>query len=107
MEAAERRLRHLVWAGTWALLAFIGLGLLLPRRASGRASVDRDENGACVLRDSEGQLLLDPWQRPYVYVDPTPDHPRPRVLSLGADGKPGGEGESADIDSDEVLREPR
>jgi general secretion pathway protein G len=52
-------------------------------------------------------VLLDPWQHPYVYIEPTPEHPKPRVLSLGADGKPGGEGECADIDSDEVSEKAR
>ena len=42
----------------------------------------------------------DPWGHPYVYDPPTDrDHP-PRVHSLGADGKPGGEGDAADIYSD-------
>ena len=65
------------------------------------------ENGVCVLRDGRGQLLLDPWQNPYVFLEPTAEHPRARVVSLGADGKPGGEGESADIDSDQLWEEPR
>jgi general secretion pathway protein G len=45
-------------------------------------------------------LPNDPWGHAYVY-DPPADaaHP-PRVHSLGADGKPGGQGTAADIYSD-------
>jgi len=46
------------------------------------------------------EVPLDPWQRPFGYEAPTPAHPNPRITSLGADGRPGGFGEDADIDSD-------
>ncbi len=39
---------------------------------------------------------LDPWNRPYKYANPGPNGD-PEILSLGADGTPGGEGENADI----------
>ncbi len=39
----------------------------------------------------------DPWQRPYVYRYPGQNSEDPEVLSLGADGQPGGEGINADI----------
>lgn len=42
----------------------------------------------------------DPWGHPYVYDPPTDRAHPPRVHSLGADGKPGGEGDAADIYSD-------
>ena len=42
----------------------------------------------------------DPWGHPYVYDPPTDRAHPPRVHSLGADGKPGGEGNDADIYSD-------
>jgi general secretion pathway protein G len=47
------------------------------------------------------QLLpLDPWGRAYVYVSPGVSNPNGYDLySLGKDGKPGGEGEDADITS--------
>lgn len=42
--------------------------------------------------------LNDPWSRPYIYRSPSQ---RPNenfdLMSLGADGKPGGDGEDADI----------
>lgn len=38
----------------------------------------------------------DPWGHPYRYANPGPDGGI-EILSLGADGAPGGEGENADI----------
>ncbi len=41
---------------------------------------------------------LDPWRRPYVYRSPGERNPAGfDLLSLGRDGKPGGEGEDADV----------
>ncbi|HXQ14731.1 MAG TPA: type II secretion system major pseudopilin GspG [Caulobacteraceae bacterium] len=40
---------------------------------------------------------LDPWGHAYVYDPPTDAAHPPKVHSLGADGKPGGEGLAADI----------
>jgi len=99
-------MRLLIGAGTLLLGTAVGLRVLFHPRAPEGASVRR-ENGVCVLRDAQGELLLDPWKHPYVYLEPTSAHPRPRVVSLGADGKFGGEGESADIDSDQMLGDPR
>ncbi|WNO54790.1 type II secretion system major pseudopilin GspG [Stakelama saccharophila] len=42
------------------------------------------------------EMPLDPWGRPYVYTYPAPGGFS--VVSLGRDGKPGGEGLDADID---------
>ncbi len=39
---------------------------------------------------------LDPWGRPYVYVQPG-SHSEFDLLSYGKDGRPGGTGEDADI----------
>jgi len=99
-------MRRVLWVGTVILGGCVLLKFALPSTRFGGTSVSR-ENGVCVLRDAAGELLLDPWKHPYVYVGPTAAHPRPRVVSLGADGEPGGEGESADIDSDQLLEEPR
>ncbi len=44
------------------------------------------------LRD--GEMPADPWGAPFIYV---PDPASPRVQSLGADGRTGGEGRNADI----------
>jgi general secretion pathway protein G len=44
------------------------------------------------------ESLKDPWGRPYLYKNPSqrPNHAFD-IMSLGADGKPGGDGEDADI----------
>jgi general secretion pathway protein G len=43
------------------------------------------------------EVPLDPWSRPYRYEAPGPSGKPYRILSLGADGQPGGEGEDADV----------
>jgi general secretion pathway protein G len=46
------------------------------------------------------ELPLDPWNFPYVFVSPGQANPNGYdLLSTGADGQPGGEGEDADIAS--------
>ncbi len=42
------------------------------------------------------KIPKDPWQRPYLYLRPGA-HGDVDVFSYGADGKPGGEGEDADV----------
>jgi len=42
------------------------------------------------------EVPADPWGQPYQYVQPG-EHGEFDLFSLGKDGKPGGEGESADI----------
>jgi len=44
------------------------------------------------------KLPGDPWSRPYQYLNPGV-HGEVDVLSLGADGQPGGEGRDADVGS--------
>jgi general secretion pathway protein G len=44
----------------------------------------------------KGSLPTDPWGHPYRYQGPGPSGAI-EILSLGADGAPGGEGENADI----------
>jgi general secretion pathway protein G len=43
--------------------------------------------------------LLDPWGRPYLLIIPGPDDHPYEVVSYGADGQPGGEGEDRDLSS--------
>ena len=43
------------------------------------------------------EIPYDPWGRPYVYKFPGEHGDEPDIISYGADGKPGGEGEDADI----------
>lgn len=40
---------------------------------------------------------MDAWNRPYLYKYPSEHGEAPDVVSLGADGQPGGEGYDADI----------
>jgi len=56
-----------------------------------------DENGKTYLGSTV--LPKDPWGTRYRYELPGPGHARPRVLTYGLDGRPGGEGDSADIDN--------
>ena len=44
----------------------------------------------------KGGVPSDPWGRPYRYASPGPSGGI-EILSLGADGAPGGEGEHADV----------
>ena len=44
----------------------------------------------------KGGVPSDPWGKPYKYTSPTADGGI-EVVSLGADGLPGGDGENADI----------
>ena len=44
------------------------------------------------------ELPLDPWEKPYVYKSPG-DHGPYDIISYGADGVPGGEGNNRDITS--------
>lgn len=45
----------------------------------------------------DSQIPVDPWNNPYKIVVPGPNGKPFAVVSYGADGKPGGEGLSADI----------
>ena len=46
------------------------------------------------------EIPLDPWGNPYVYISPGEVNPNGYdLISLGADGQPGGEGENADVTS--------
>jgi len=42
-------------------------------------------------------IPLDPWGRPYLYKYPGEHGDEPDVVSLGADGAPGGDGNNSDI----------
>lgn len=41
--------------------------------------------------------LTDPWERPYILINPGEINPDFDIISYGADGEPGGEDEDADI----------
>lgn len=67
-----------------------GLAALTAKPASGPAAPN--------WRPYLDKLPTDPWGRPYQYLSPGL-HGEVDVLSLGADGQPGGEGKDADIGS--------
>ncbi|WP_307281956.1 type II secretion system major pseudopilin GspG [Labrys wisconsinensis] len=71
------------------------------------------EEGLAALVDQPAQLttwrgpylrkrasLADPWARPWIYRSPAGDAPF-EIVSLGADGKPGGDGDDRDISSND------
>ncbi|SRR5487761_2123192 len=45
----------------------------------------------------KADIPLDPWGHPYLYKYPGEHGDEPDIMSLGADGQPGGEGLNADI----------
>ena len=49
----------------------------------------------------KGKIANDPWGNPYVYLSPG-SHGDYDIVSYGADGEPGGEGENKDIKSWEL-----
>jgi type II secretion system protein G len=68
-----------------------------------------DSLEALVTPDAEGRTYLaldpvDPWGNTYAYEPPREGSPA-RVLSYGADGVPGGEGEDRDIDGSQAQPE--
>jgi general secretion pathway protein G len=67
-----------------------GLGALLVKPSTSPAPAN--------WRPYVEKLPADPWNRPYQYLSPGV-HGDVDVLSLGADGKPGGEGRDADVGS--------
>ena len=50
---------------------------------------------------TEKDISLDGWGNPYVYQAPGPDGQDFLVTSYGSDGAPGGDGDAADITSDQ------
>ena len=50
-------------------------------------------NGTYMPKD----IPNDPWHHPYIYKYPGDHGDEPDIVSYGADGQPGGEGENADI----------
>lgn len=59
------------------------------------------EEGKWVEPYIRKRQLMDPWSRPYVYVQPGVIHPESYdLICLGADGLEGGEGDNEDIVND-------
>lgn len=69
-------------------------GLAALRTAPAAEPRPRDWRGPYLKKD----VPADPWGRPYVYRSPGADESRPyELLSLGRDGREGGEGEDGDV----------
>jgi len=49
---------------------------------------------------TQKNIPMDPWGHEYVYQSPGPNGEDFLILSYGADGQPGGDGENADISSE-------
>lgn len=64
----------------------------LTRVPPGLANPERYREGGYIRR-----LPMDPWGNPYQYRNPGEDGRPFDVFSFGADGRPGGEGDDADI----------
>jgi general secretion pathway protein G len=93
-------------------LAKTGIGLVVTQLEKYRlehSAWPTNDQGLALITDGQAKpadpyylntgQLLDPWNRPYLYVLPGPDGHPYEVLTYGADGQPGGEAEDADISS--------
>jgi general secretion pathway protein G len=57
-----------------------------------------EEGLAALVAAGKCKNLKDPWKNDYVYLYPGQQHPDSfDIKSYGADGKPGGDGENADV----------
>lgn len=68
----------------------------LPTASEGLAVLSSNTSAACFL---EAGKLIDPWGRAYLYLIPGPDGLPFEVVTYGAEGQVGGEGENADLSS--------
>jgi general secretion pathway protein G len=71
-----------------------GLDALVKKPSSGTIPNSWREGGYL----EKGQIPMDPWNRPYVYLAPGVKNKDFDLKSLGADGEEGGEGENQDIE---------
>lgn len=98
-------------------LAKTGIGKLVDKLETYRiekGSWPSNDLGLRVLSDGyatpadsfyvEPSKLLDPWNRPYFFVTPGPNLLPYEILTYGADGKPGGAGEDADVSSSDLRK---
>lgn len=93
-------------------LARSGIGIVvtqLEKYKMEHSAWPSNDEGLAVLSDGQAKpsdayylahgQLLDPWERPYVYMTPGPEGHPFEVVTYGADGQPGGDGEDADVTS--------
>jgi len=72
-----------------------GLDALLKQPEAGRIPTRWREGGYL----KPARIPKDPWGRDYVYLAPGSDNREYEIISYGADGEPGGEGNNEDIES--------
>ena len=70
-----------------------GLKALAQKPSTGRIPNNYREDGYI----EKGKIPKDPWNRDYVYVSPGTHNKDFDLMSLGADGEIGGEGEDKDV----------
>lgn len=72
-----------------------------PNQAEGLRSLVASPAGAARWNGPylRGNLPNDPWERPFIYRVPGAGGAAYEIMSLGADGQPGGVGEAADVAS--------
>ncbi len=71
-----------------------GLDALVKKPSSGTVPNSWREGGYL----EKGQIPMDPWNRPYMYLSPGVKNKDFDLKSLGADGEEGGEGENQDVE---------
>ncbi|MFP4452756.1 MAG: type II secretion system major pseudopilin GspG [Desulfobacterales bacterium] len=74
-----------------------GLEALVQEPDSGPQPMNWREGGYI----EKGRIAKDPWGNEYVYISPG-NHDDYDIISYGADGEPGGDGDDADIKSWEI-----
>ncbi len=72
-----------------------GLDALIKKPETGRIPSKWREGGYL----KPARIPKDPWGKDYVYISPGNEGREYEIISYGADGEPGGEGNNADIES--------
>ncbi len=93
-------------------LAKSGIGVLVEKVELYRLDTSQwpgNDNGLAILSDGQAtpaqayyvgpDKLLDPWGNLYLFITPGPNGHPYEIMTYGADGQSGGEGENADLTS--------
>ena len=72
-----------------------GLDALIKQPEAGRIPAKWRDGGYL----KPARIPKDPWGKDYVYISPGSENREYEIVSYGADGEPGGEGNNADIQS--------
>jgi general secretion pathway protein G len=68
----------------------------LPNSSEGLAALSDDPSSGYYV---EAGKLIDPWGQPFLYLVPGPGGHPFEILTYGADGQSGGDGEAVDVSS--------